>query len=121
MSRFVLITPDADFDGRLRQAVAGGLQGGVQTFLTSLLPADPNELFAHPDQEQPEVLVLGPGVPLDEALRLATVMSIRYPELSVILASEPDPDFILQAMRAGIRDMLSPTPMLRRSGSSWSA
>jgi pilus assembly protein CpaE len=108
MSRFVLITPDADFDGRLRQAVAGALQGGVQTFFTSLLPADPNELFAHLNQEQPEVLILGPGVPVDEALRLATVMNVRFPELSVILASEPDPNFILQAMRAGIRDILSP-------------
>jgi pilus assembly protein CpaE len=108
MSRFVLITPDADFDGRLRQAVAGALQGGVQTFFTSLLPADPNELFAHLNQEQPEVLILGPGVPVDEALRLATVMNVRFPDLSVILASEPDPNFILQAMRAGIRDILSP-------------
>ncbi|MEV7131407.1 AAA family ATPase [Arthrobacter sp. NPDC093128] len=109
MSRFVLITPDADFDGRLRQAVAGGLQGGVQTFSTSLLPADPNELFAHLNQEQPEVLILGPEVPVEEALRFATVMHVRFPELSVILASEPDPNFILQAMRAGIRDILSPT------------
>jgi pilus assembly protein CpaE len=108
MSRFVLITPDVSFDGRLRQAVAGGLQGGVQTFFTSLLPADPNDLFAHLDQERPEVLILGPDVPVEEALRLATVMSVRFPELSVILASEPDPDFILQAMRAGIRDILSP-------------
>ncbi|MDR6505356.1 AAA family ATPase [Arthrobacter oryzae] len=108
MSRFILITPDADFDGRLRQAVAGGLHGGVQTFFTSLLPADPNELFAHLNQEQPEVLILGPGVPVEESLRLATVMNVRFPELSVILATEPDPDFILQAMRAGIRDILSP-------------
>ncbi|CAN7464921.1 AAA family ATPase [Arthrobacter sp. LjRoot14] len=108
MSRFVLITPDVDFDGRLRQAVAGGLQGGVQTFFTSLLPADPNDLFAHLNQERPEVLILGPDVPVEEALRLATVMNIRFPELSVILASDPDPDFILQAMRAGIRDILSP-------------
>jgi pilus assembly protein CpaE len=80
----------------------------VQTFFTSLLPADPNELFAHLNQEQPEVLILGPGVPVDEALRLATVMNVRFPDLSVILASEPDPNFILQAMRAGIRDILSP-------------
>ena len=109
MSRFVLITPDVDFDGRLRQAVVGGLQGGVQTFFTSLLPADPNELFAHLNQEQPEVLVLGPEVPVEESLRLATVMNIRFPELSVILACEPDPDLILQAMRAGIRDILSPS------------
>ncbi|KQR82929.1 pilus assembly protein CpaE [Arthrobacter sp. Leaf337] len=108
MSRFTLITPDADFDGRLRQAVAGGLQGGVQTFFTSLLPADPNDLFAALNQELPEVLILGPDVPVDEALRFATVMNVRFPELSVILAAEPDPDFILQAMRAGIRDILSP-------------
>ncbi|MBT2594431.1 AAA family ATPase [Arthrobacter sp. ISL-72] len=113
MSRFILITPDADFDGRLRQAVAGGLHGSVQTFFTSLLPADPNDLFAHLNAsglnpEQPEVLILGPGVPAEEALRLATIMAVRFPELSVILASEPDPDVILQAMRAGIRDILSP-------------
>jgi pilus assembly protein CpaE len=108
MSRFTLITPDVDFDGRLRQAVAGGLQGGVQTFFTSLLPADPNDLFAALSSELPEVLILGPDVPVDEALRFATVMNVRFPELSVILAAEPDPDFILQAMRAGIRDILSP-------------
>ena len=65
MSRFVLITPDVDFDARLRQAVAGGLQGGVQTFFTSLLPADPHQLFASLDQEQPQVLILGPEVPLE--------------------------------------------------------
>ncbi|WP_426990052.1 AAA family ATPase [Pseudarthrobacter sp. Y6] len=108
MSRFVLITPEVSFDARLREAVAGGLQGGVQTFFTSLLPADPNELFAHLNQEQPEVLVLGPEVPVDDALRLATVLNVSFPELSVILAAEPDPAFLLHAMRAGIRDIVPP-------------
>lgn len=108
MSRFVLVTPDADFDGRLRQAVAGGLQGGVQTFFTAALPSDPHELFAQLDQEFPQVLVLGPEVPVDDALRLSTVLAVGFPELSVILVNELDPSFILQAMRAGIRDILSP-------------
>ncbi|MGY4540569.1 pilus assembly protein CpaE [Arthrobacter sp. UYNi723] len=110
MSRFVLITPDLDFDARLRQAVAGGLQGGVQTFFTDRLPQDPNELFAHMNQEQPEVLVLGPEVPVDDALRLATVLNVSFPELGVILAAEPgpDPSFLLHAMRAGIRDIVPP-------------
>ncbi|WP_230009763.1 P-loop NTPase, partial [Microbacterium sp. Bi128] len=109
MSRFVLITPNADFDNRLRQAVAGGLQGGVQTFLTHVLPAGPYDLFAQLNQEQPEVLVLGPDVPIDEALRLATVLDVQVPDLTVLLVSEPDPAFILQAMRAGVRDILSPS------------
>lgn len=108
MSRFVLVTPDADFDNRLRQAVAGGLQGGVQTFFTAALPSDPHELFAQLDQEFPQVLILGPEVPVEDALRLSTVLAVGFPELSVILVNEPDPSFILQAMRAGIRDILSP-------------
>ncbi|WP_461187363.1 AAA family ATPase [Arthrobacter sp. Z4-13] len=109
MSRFVLITPNTDFDSRLRQAVAGGLQGGVQTFFTHVLPAGPYDLFAQLNQEQPEVLILGPDVPIDEALRLATVLDVQVPDLTVLLVSEPDPELILQAMRAGVRDILSPS------------
>lgn len=108
MSRFVLVTPDVGFDSRLRQAVAGGLQGGVQTFFTSTLPADPHELFAQLDQEFPQVLILGPEVAVEDALRLSTVLAVGFPELSVVLVNEPDPSFILHAMRAGIRDILSP-------------
>lgn len=107
MSRFVLITPNTDFDARVRQAVAGGLPGGVQTF-AYVNPADPGELFANLNQERPEVLILGPDVPVEDALRLATVFDVQLPELSVILVGEPDPDFVLLAMRAGIRDILSP-------------
>ncbi|MDQ0619798.1 AAA family ATPase [Arthrobacter globiformis] len=109
MSRFVLITPSADFDSRLRQAVAGGLQGGVQTFFTTILPAGPYDLFAQLNQEQPEVLILGPDLPVEEALRLATVLDVQVPHLMVLLVSEPDPALILQAMRAGVRDVLSPS------------
>lgn len=107
MSRFVLITPNTDFDARVRQAVAGGLPGGVQTF-AFVNPADPGELFANLNQERPEVLILGPDVPVEDALRLATVFDVQLPELSVILVAEADPDFVLLAMRAGIRDILSP-------------
>ncbi|WP_347108274.1 AAA family ATPase [Paenarthrobacter sp. S56] len=109
MSRFVLITPNADFDQRLRLAVAGGLPGNVQTFFTDILPVDPAELFGALTQEPLEVLVLGPDVPAEEALRLTTVLNVQLPELSVLLVAEPDPDFILQAMRSGIRDIMRPT------------
>lgn len=108
MSRFVLITPSVDFDRRLREAVAGGLPGGVQTFFTSALPAEPQELFAQLDQEQPQVLILGPEVPVEDALRLATIVDIQHPEISVILVSEADSELVLLAMRSGIRDILNP-------------
>lgn len=107
MSRFVLISPNTDFDARLRRAVGGGLTGGVRTF-AAVDPANPGELFAKLDQERPEVLIIGPDVPAEDALRLATVFDVQLPELSVILVGETDPDVVLLAMRAGIRDILSP-------------
>jgi pilus assembly protein CpaE len=109
VSRFVLITPSAEFDQRLRQAVAGGLPGSVQTFFTNVLPVDPAELFGALNQEPLEVLILGPEVPVEDAMRLATVLNVQVPELSVLLVAEPQPDFILQAMRSGIRDIMSPS------------
>lgn len=108
MSRFVLITPDARFDQLVRTAVTGGLQGEVHSFLTSALPQDPQQLLAGLGLP-PEVLVLGPEVPMDEALRLATVFDVQFPEISIVLAGEYEPGLVVQAMRAGIRDVLSPT------------
>ncbi|MBM6622428.1 AAA family ATPase [Micrococcaceae bacterium RIT802] len=111
MSRFVLITPDARFDHLLRTAVAASMHGEVRSFLTSALPEDPQQLLAGL-AVPPEVLVLGPEVPVDEALRLATVFDVQFPEISIILAGEYEPKFVVQAMRAGIRDVLSPTAEL---------
>ncbi len=109
MSRFVLISPNTEFDQKLRLAVSGTLQGEVHTFATTVVPSQPQELFQQLSQERPEVLVLGPEIALDNALRLATILDVQHPEISVILVSEADPDLVLHSMRAGIRDVLSPT------------
>jgi pilus assembly protein CpaE len=108
VSRFVLLSPNSDFEARLRQAVAQGLRGSVETIVSDILPAGPQELFALLNQEQPEVLIIGPDVPPDEALRFAKVFDVQVPGLSVVLVNDTDPVFLLHAMRAGIRDMLSP-------------
>jgi pilus assembly protein CpaE len=109
MSRFVLLSPNVEFDQKLRQAVANGLRGTVQTIASDILPAGPQQLFALLNQEQPEVIIIGPDVTADEAMRFAKVFDVQLPELSLVLVSEAEPDFILHAMRAGIRDILSPT------------
>lgn len=108
MSRFVLLSPSVEFDQKLRAAAAHGLRGNVQTIASDILPAGPGELFALLDQERPEVVVIGPDVPYEEALRFSKVFDIQLPDLSVVLVSDLDQDAILQAMRAGIRDILSP-------------
>ncbi|WP_422933887.1 AAA family ATPase [Sinomonas sp. P47F7] len=108
MSRFVLISPSADFAERMRAAVDGALPGGVYTVATEELPEQPEQIFALLGGMRPAVVVLGPGVPLDGALRLATVFDVRFPDVAVLLAADADADLMLQAMRAGVRDVVSP-------------
>ncbi|WP_406637095.1 CpaE family protein [Pseudarthrobacter quantipunctorum] len=108
MSRFVLLSPSDEFDQKLRAAVAHGLRGSVQTIASDILPAGPAELFALLNQEQPEVLIIGPDVPYEEALRFAKVFDVQLPGLSLVLVSDIEPSFLVHAMRAGIRDILSP-------------
>ena len=108
MSRFVLLSPSGEFDQKLRAAVAHGLRGSVQTIASDILPAGPAELFALLNQEQPEVLIIGPDVPYEEALRFAKVFDVQLPGLSLVLVSDIEPSLLVHAMRAGIRDILSP-------------
>jgi pilus assembly protein CpaE len=115
VSRFVLLSPSGEFDQKLRAAVAHGLRGSVQTIASDILPAGPAELFALLNQEQPEVLIIGPDVPYEEALRFAKVFDVQLPGLSLVLVSDIEPSFLVHAMRAGIRDIPARRPTPPRS------
>ncbi len=109
MSRFVLVTADSGFDIRVRRAISGGLTGTIHTSTNVSLPETPGELLAPvPRGEPTEVVLLGPGVDVADALRLAAIFDVQRPEISVILVTTTDPELALSAMRAGIRDILDP-------------
>lgn len=107
MSRFVLITPNADYAHRMQLAVAG-MHGSLQVFQADYLPDGPQDFLRQLVGEPPEVLVLGPGLPEEESLKLAAVMDLQYPEISVILVVPETTEVVLQAMRSGVRDLLDP-------------
>lgn len=107
MSRFVLITPNVDFERKVRSATAG-MSGSLQWFQADYLPEGPDEFLSKLLGEPPEVLILGPGLDLDESLKHAAVLDLQYPEISVLLAAEQTPELLLAAMRSGVRDILSP-------------
>lgn len=107
MSRFVLITPNTDFERRVRMATVG-MPGSLQYFQADYLPQGPEEVLRQLLGEPPEVFVLGPGLPADDALKFAAVMDLQYPEISMILVAGESSDVAIQAMRAGIRDLLDP-------------
>ncbi|QXG75638.1 AAA family ATPase [Modestobacter sp. L9-4] len=56
----------------------------------------------------PQVLVLGSGVPLQRALDLAAWVDVASAATSVVVVGPSDPDLWVAAMRSGVRDVLSP-------------
>jgi pilus assembly protein CpaE len=105
MSRIVLATASADLEERVRTAT----NGEFLSLPLGPLPADPAGLFAHLDQlTPPRVVVLDAGAEPEAALQLALRFDAQCPAISVVLVSEPTPEIGLAAMRAGVRDILSP-------------
>ena len=87
-------------------------------------PLSPAALFAQLDIDvPPDVIVLDSGPDPKPALELAAQFDQQCPGISVILVSELGPEIGLEAMRAGVRDILHPEsevsairPVLERAG-----
>lgn len=108
MSRFNVVTTVPDFERRVRSAASGSLTGNVQSIPSVPFPVGPEEILARQTGEPLEVILLGPGVPVEKAVKLASVFDLMYPEISVILVHETNEALAVQAMRSGVRDLLSP-------------
>ncbi|GGG71250.1 hypothetical protein GCM10011374_39910 [Kocuria dechangensis] len=109
MSRFLLVTPDTAYDRRFRAAVEGRIPGDVQTVFNASLPGTPDELLGRSIGEVPSVVLLGPGVAVEDALSLGAVFDVQRPEVSLVLVGPDDPALALAAMRAGFRDVVAVT------------
>jgi pilus assembly protein CpaE len=107
MSRFVLITSDQDFEHRARLA-AKGLHGAIHVIAADYLPPSPDDILRILTGEPVEVILLGPGLPLEDSIRLASLFDLQYPEISIVVVTEKEADVALPAMRAGVRDLLAP-------------
>ena len=108
MSRFILITPNAEYERRVRTAIAP-MRGMLHHFQADYLPPGPDEVLSQLTGEPPEVLILGPDLPTREAFEFASVVDLQYPEISILMVAAENAETSLKAMRAGIRDLLSPT------------
>lgn len=58
--------------------------------------------------ELPDLVVLGPGTPVAQALGLSAELASTAPTVAVVLAADPDPATLLAALRAGVADVISP-------------
>jgi len=105
MSLIVLATASADLVSRIQRAT----DGHCVPLPLGALPASPAALFAQLDMDVlPDVLVLHSGPDATPALGLAAQFDRQCPGVSVILVSDLGLEIGLEAMRAGVRDVLDP-------------
>ncbi|MDO9377763.1 MAG: P-loop NTPase [Nocardioidaceae bacterium] len=69
---------------------------------------DVDLLAEHDPDMHLDLLFIGPEVPVDQALTLAKVVDASRPFVETVLVAQPDTELVLAAMRAGVRDVLSP-------------
>ena len=108
MSRFNVVTTVSDFERKVRAAASGSLTGTVESIPSVPFPAGPEEILARQSGEPLEVILIGPGVPIDRAIKLASLFDLMFPEISVVLVHETNEAVAVQAMRSGVRDILLP-------------
>jgi pilus assembly protein CpaE len=120
MSLIVLATASADLQDQIQRAT----DGNCVPLELGPLPLSPAALFAQLDIDvPPDVIVLDSGLDPKPALELAAQFGQQCPGISVILVSALGLEIGLEAMRAGVRDILHPEydvsairPVLERAG-----
>ena len=60
------------------------------------------------DDQLPDIVVLGPQVGRHNAMSIAIMLDAMHPQITVVLVAEPTADVMIEAIRAGIRDVLPP-------------
>ncbi len=71
--------------------------------------ADIEKMLRRDSGVLPEIVVLGDAMPLQEALAIGTLIDKVLPGAELMLISEPDAETALSAMRAGVREIVSPS------------
>ncbi len=108
MSQIVLATASLAFEQRVRRAYGGALNGDLRRWQDARLVADADGALLDLTSDHPAVVVLGPDLPLDEALYLAGLVDREAPEITVLVAAEPSPELWRRALQSGVRDVISP-------------
>ena len=107
MSRLVLATADVDFEQRVRDAFDGELNGPLRYWRDDMI-VDPSHAVRELGGRDVEVVALGPDVPEEHALALATAFDHDRPDISVVIIAPPSTDLLQSALRAGARDVIAP-------------
>jgi pilus assembly protein CpaE len=105
----VLATTHDEFEARLRLALGDELGRTIVRHATPLLRSQVAIAVTRLAAAGPSVVVLGPDVQVPTALELARQLDAWHPDVVVVVAAEVEPEHWQEVLRAGVRDVVSPT------------
>ena len=107
MSGVVLVSPNTEFEARLRIAFDDQLDRDARYWRDGVLH-DPERAVVEIANLGALVVAIGPDLPIDSALEFARVCDRLRPDISVVIIAEPSSDVLRWALRAGARDVIAP-------------
>lgn len=105
MSAFLLIGSDREGVKHLRKVLGPELGQEVEVLADA---TNPSTVLRELQDRNASVLIVAPGCDSAAALELARAVDECRPDISVILIAQSSPALLQDAVRAGVRDLLSP-------------
>jgi pilus assembly protein CpaE len=107
MSQLVVASTDADFEQRVREALAGDARS-VEMHPWGDGPVGPVRVLDAMTGQSASVVAVGPDIPAETALELTRALDRSRPDISVVIVAEPSASLLQSALRAGARDVVAP-------------
>lgn len=107
MATIAVVTPSGDGDARVAAAIQGR-PAIVRLWREDYLRVDPTKVVDDAADAGASVACIGPGIDMESALELAEAFDRHRPDICVILVAEPSATQWQDALRAGVRDVVSP-------------
>jgi pilus assembly protein CpaE len=107
MKKLLLATADRDFEERIRGAF-GDDPSGYETFWHDGMPFGDDLDRTLAGLGDAEVVALGPDLPDETAIALASSVDRVRPDVSVVIIAEPSTEMMRAALHAGARDVIDP-------------
>jgi pilus assembly protein CpaE len=107
MSQVIFISPAGDFEA-IVDTVLGPSDAPRRRWHEECMRVDPSKVVDAYAQPGVEVVCIGPALPPESALALAEAFDRDRPDLCVVLVADPTAALWEGALRAGVRDVISP-------------
>lgn len=108
MSAVVLATSSAAFEQKVRRAFGSEMSGSLNRQFSDDMLKEPMVAAKQLAIGGPDIIAIGPHVPVDPALDIASAIEDEHPEIGIILIADVTPDLWEKALRSGVGGVLAP-------------